>query len=58
MVQRMLDLPELEIVKPSETHWLARECCVKRVKASYSAIVNALNNNNEQTNEAEALGTA
>ena len=52
----MLDLPELKIVKPSDTHWLAHERCVKAVKASYSAIVNALNNIYEQTHEPEALG--
>ena len=37
-VQRVLDLPELKVDKPSNTHWLAHECCVKAVKASYSAI--------------------
>ena len=56
MVQRVLDLPELKIVKPSDTRWLAHERCVKAVKASYSAIVNALNNIYEQTHEPEALG--
>lgn len=52
----MLDLPEPKIVKPSDTRWLAHERCVKAVKASYSAIVNALNNIYEQTRELEALG--
>ena len=52
----MLDLLELKIVKPSDTRWLAHERCVKAVKASYSAIVNALNNIYEQTHEPEALG--
>ena len=56
VVQRVLDLPELKIVKPSDTRWLAHERCVKAVKASYSAIVNALNNIYEQTHEPEALG--
>ena len=50
-----LDLPELEIIKPSDTHWLAHERCVKGVKASYAAIVIALNNIHERTHEQEAL---
>ena len=37
-VQRVLDFPELKIVKPSDTRWLAHERCVRAVKASYSAI--------------------
>lgn len=40
-VQRVLDMPELKIIKPSDTRWLAHERCVKSVKASYSAIINA-----------------
>ena len=52
----MLDLPELKTIKPSDTRWLAHERCVKAVKGSYSAIVNALNNIYEQTHEPEALG--
>ena len=54
----MLDLPELKVVKPSNTRWLAHERCVKAVKASYRAIVNALNNIYEKTHEPEALGIA
>ena len=57
-VQRVIDLPELKIVKPSDICWLARECCVKAVNASYSAIVNALNNIYEQTHEPETLVSA
>ncbi len=41
-IQKVLDLPELKIVKPSDTHWLACERCVKAVKASYSSIILAL----------------
>ena len=55
-VQRVLDLPELKVIKPSDTHWLAHERCVKAVKESYSAIVHALNDNYDETHEAEALG--
>ena len=52
----MLDLPELKIVKPSDTCWLAHEHCVKAVKASYSALVVALENIYETSHEPEALG--
>lgn len=54
-MQQLLDLPELKIVKPSDTQ-LAHERCVKAVKASCSDIVNALNNIYEQTHKPEALG--
>ena len=52
----MLDLPELKVVKPSNIRWLAHERCVKAVKESYIAIMNALNNIYENTHELEALG--
>ena len=38
-VQCVLDLPELKVIKPSDTRWLAHKRCVKGVKASYAAIV-------------------
>ena len=43
-IQKVLDLPELKIVKPSDTRWLAHEHCVRAVKASYSSIVLTLEN--------------
>ena len=55
-VKRVLDLPELEIVRLSDTCWLAHEWCVKAVKATYGAIVMALDNIFETTHEPEALG--
>ena len=56
MVQQVRDLPELKIAKPSDTHWLVHERCVKTVKASYGAIVTALSDIHENTHEPEALG--
>ena len=56
MVQQVLDLPELKIAKPSDTRWLAHEWCVKAVKASYAAIVTALNHIHKNSHEPEALG--
>ena len=41
-VQKVLNLPELKVIKPSDTRWLSHERCVKAVKMSYSAIVLAL----------------
>ncbi len=55
-VQRVLDLPELKVTKPSDTRWLAHEQCVKAVKKSYASIVIALETFYEQTHEPEALG--
>ena len=55
-VQRVLNMPELKVVKPSDTRWLAHERCVKAVKTSYSAIVVALNNIYRATHAPEALG--
>ena len=55
-IQKVLDLPELKIVKPSDTLWLAHERCVKAVKASYSSIVLALEYIYETSHEPEALG--
>ena len=55
-VQSVLDLPELKVIKPSDTHWLAHERCVKGVKASYAAIVTALDNIHADTHQPEALG--
>ena len=55
-VKRVLDLPELKIIQPSDTCWLSHERCVKAVKASYSTIVMALYNIYETTHGPEALG--
>ena len=55
-IKKILDLPELKIVKSTYTRWLAYEFCVKTVKASYSSIVLALENIYETSHEPEALG--
>ena len=43
MVQQVLHHPDLRIAKTSDKRLLAHERCVKAVKASYGAIVTALN---------------
>ena len=55
-VQRVLNMPELKVIKPSDTCWLAHERCVKAVKENYIAIVRTLNNIYEETHQPEALG--
>ena len=55
-VQRVLNMPELKVIKPSDTRWLAHERCVKAVKENYIAIVITLNNIYEETHQPEALG--
>ena len=57
-IQKVLDLPDLKIVKPPDTRWLAHEHCAKTVKASYSSIVLALENIYETSHEPEALGVS
>ena len=55
-IQRVLDIPELKVIKPSDTRWLAHERCVKGVQASYAALITALENIHETSHEPEALG--
>ena len=55
-IQHVLDLPEMKIIKPSDTRWLAHEQCVKAIKASYSSIAVTLDSNYVNLHEPEALG--
>ena len=55
-IQNVLELPELKVIKPSDTHWLAHERCVKAVKANYEALVVTLDSNYQNIHEPEALG--
>ena len=55
-IQKVLDLPEHRITKPSDTHCLVHELGVKAVKASYRLIVLALENIYETSHEPENLG--
>ena len=50
-VQKVLDFPELKIVKPSDTRWLAHESCVRAVKASYNTIITALDHIYSESHE-------
>ena len=55
-VQKVLDFPELKIVKPSDTCWLTHERYARAVKASYSAIITAPDHIYSESHEPEALG--
>ena len=55
-IQKVLDIPELKIVKPSDTRWLFHEKCVSTVKKCYGAIVSALETIYQESHEPEALG--
>lgn len=56
LFQRVLELPELKVIKPSDIRWLAHKRCVKAVKASYTALVVTLDSNHQNFHEPEALG--
>ena len=55
-IQHILNLPEMKIIKPSDTHWLARGRCVKAVKVSYTALFVTLDSNYQNFHAPEALG--
>ena len=55
-IQKVLNLPELKIVKPSDTRWLSHEKCVSTVKKCYGVIVSALESIYLESHEPEALG--
>ena len=55
-IQRILDLPEMKIITPSDSRWLAHERCIKAVKASYATLVVTLDSNYENFHQPEALG--
>ena len=54
-IQKVLDIPELKIVKPSDIRWLSHEKCVSTVKKCYGAIVSALETIYQESHEPEAL---
>ena len=54
-VQKVLDLPELKITKPSDTRWLAHERSISAVKRCYGAIVTTLKQIYEGSHEPETL---
>ena len=57
-VQAELNSPELKMLKPSDTRWLARERAVRAVRRSLPALVNTFEEIYEETGDAEAHGIA
>ena len=55
-ILHVLNLPEVKVIKPSDTRWLAHERCVKAVKVSYTALVVTLDSNYQNFHTPEAFG--
>ena len=55
-VQNILNLPELKVVKPSDTRWLSHERCVRAILKELSSLIITLDNLYEYTGDAEAYG--
>ena len=55
-IQHVLNLPEMKVIKPSDTCWLAHERCVKAVKVSYTALLVTIDSNYQNFHAPEALG--
>ena len=55
-VQAALRLPELKVVKPSDTRWLSHERCMRAVRKDLPAIVTTLQQLYETSGDAEAFG--
>ena len=58
IVQSVLNLPELKVVKPSETRWLSHERCVRAILQELPALIIALHKLYEDCGDAEAYGIA
>lgn len=57
-IQAELNSPELKMLKPSDTRWIAREKAVCAVRRSLPALVNTFEEIYEETGDAEAHGIA
>ena len=55
-IQAVLELPELKIIKPSDTRWLSHERSIKAIKASYNALVTTPERIYHESHLPEALG--
>ena len=55
-IQHVLNLPEMKVIKPPDTRWLAHEQRIKAVKVSYTALVVTLDSNYHNFHAPEALG--
>ena len=55
-VQSVLKLPELKMVKPSDTRWLSHERCVRAIYRELPALIITLQHLYETSGDAEAYG--
>ncbi len=55
-VQSVLSLPELKIVKPSDTRWLSHKRCIRAIVKELSALIVTLNYIYDECGDAEAYG--
>jgi hypothetical protein len=55
-VQSVLKLPELKIVKPSDTRWLSHERCVRAIYRELPALIITLQRLYQSSGDAEAYG--
>ena len=58
LIQAELQSPEIKMVKPSDTRWLARERAVCAVRRSIPALVRTFEDIYDETGDAEAHGIA
>lgn len=55
-IQAALNLPQLKIVKPSDTWWLSHERCMRAIRKDLPALIATLQHIYETTGDAEAFG--
>ena len=55
-VQCVLNMPELKIVKPSDTRWLSHERCLRAIRKELASLIITLDNLYEESGDAEAYG--
>lgn len=53
-IQAILNAPELKVTKPSDTRWLARECCVRSIRQCLPALVHTFKEIYEENGDTEA----
>ena len=55
-IQVLVDHPQLKMIKPSDTRWLAHDRSVKAIRCSMRPMIDTLEHIHEDTGEPEALG--
>ena len=55
-VQCVLNMPELKIVKPSDTRWLSHERCLRAIRKELASLIITLDNLYKESGDAEAYG--